>query len=241
MERFIFSMSKCFSIFFLFASIIVLCPLSFPCYSQELVEGFGSQFHRWERYVQDFRKDHNFALFMGRTEGSWKVRDFGSISEERYAMTGLVFKAQYSYHIPLWQSFGYFLGSSVGYYYESTRSANFKPSHSLHLPGLLVGVVYDFTPSTRVLFGLDAYLERLDGMEERNQEGKKALDATMLTRIDTGIMFDYFFSLNIAARIEAHQRNVAYNPMDNSEGKIESADFEKEDWWIGLGLVYHIL
>ena len=241
MERFIFSMSKRFSIFFLFATISVLLTHSLPTNGQELAEGFGSQFHQWERYVQDFRKDHNFALFMGRAEGTWKIRDFGSISDEKHAMSGVAIKAQYSYHIPLWQSFGYFLGSSVGYYYESARSANFRPVHSLHLPGLLVGLVYDFSPSTRVLLGLDTYLERLDGLEVRTQESIRVLDATMFTWIDTGIMFDYFFSLNVAARIEAHERNVAYDPMDNSDGKIESANFEKEDRWVGLGLVYHIL
>ena len=80
-----------------------------------------------------------------------------------------------------------------------------------------------------------------DGIKEKSQTESKVLDATMLTWVDTGLKFDYFFGLNIAARIEAHQRQVTYNPMDKSEGKVESANFEKEDWWVGLGLVYHIL
>ena len=241
MERFIFSMSKRFSIFCLFASIIVLLPLSNPGFGQELGEGFGSQFHPWERYVQDFRKDHNFAFFVGRAEGIWKVRDFGGISGDTYTMTGLVLKIQYSYHIPIWQRLGYFLGSTVGYYFESTKSAAFKPTHSLHLPGLLAGIVYDFSPSMRVLFGLDTYLERLEGMRERSLVVDRQLDATMLTLVDVGLMFDYFFGLNVASRLEMHERKVIYNPMDKSEGKVESAKFEKEDWWVGLGLVYHIL
>lgn len=241
MERFIFSMFRCFSIFFLFASISILFPQLMPAHGQESMEGFDAQLHQWERYVQEFRRDHNFSLFVGRTEGTWMVSDFGGLKGQEYAMTGVAVKIQYGFHIPLWLGLGYFLGSSVGYYFESIRSNSFKPAHSLHLPGLLIGLVYDFSPSFRVLLGIDTYLERLDGIKEQSSSQDSILDATMLTWFDSSLSFDYFFDLNLAARFEAHKRRVSYIPMDSSEGKIESASFNKQDWWLGVGLVYHIL
>ena len=224
---------------------IILALASFNanwCWAESLPE-LPYKKHPWNKYVHLFRQDHNFAFSAGTAQGTWNIKHFGNIEGKEFQSKAYLLKGQYSFHIPLWKRLGYFLGSSFGYYFESPSSEDFSPTTSLNLPGLLLGLSYNISPSLRVMGAVDTYLERLEGLKDRTDSANPLiLDATMLTLADAMLMSDYFFNLNFALRIEWHMRKILYSgPKRPNSALIERAKFEKEDHWFGIGVVYHHL
>ncbi len=224
--------------------------------------------HSWERHVRTFRREHNFAFSIGSSNGTWDVGEFGSLTDRQYDNSGLFSRFQYSFHIQLYKGFGYFLGSSMGYHYESTDARHpFKPAPSIMLPGLLVGLTYNISPAIRMSASMDAYLERYSDLEERDgrytdmsncvdDEGNDIEDCegeifdpeitvTMQT-YDRGYhaswYMDVFYNLYWAVRLEAHARKATFIKPHNSED-VEAIDarISKTDRWLGVGLLYHLL
>jgi len=147
-------------------------PANFLQRAQQTIVS-GEELHRWDRYVRGFRREHNFALSTGVSSGTWDVRRFGSLTKngpQKYDTTGVFTRFQYSFHLPFYSGFGFFLGSSIGYHYESAdKRKPFKPVPAYQFPGVLSGLVLNFNPVLRWSIGLDAYLERHNGIQERDQ------------------------------------------------------------------------
>jgi len=201
------------------------------------------QVHPWERYTQGFRKEHNVAVTTGSARGVWKIKRFSTIQDKEIPSEALWLKFQYSFHLPLWQGFGYLLGSSAGVLYEQDTKEGLKPGLAWHLPGLLVGVVYNYSPSFRVVLAEEIFLERMENLEARPPENPASLDANMLSLLDVSLSVDYFFSLHLGVRLDAHYRKIFYTAPENAyeERLPEGVSFEKQDRWLGLGIVYHFL
>ena len=202
----------------------------------------GRELHRWERHVRGFRREHNFALSLGVSSGTWDVDNFGSLSSRKFEHTGLFARFQYSFHIPLYRGFGYVLGSSVGYHYESTdRRRPFKPVAAVMFPGLLAGLTLNVTPALRATIAADAYLERHDGIKERDgREPDPEISVTLQT-YDIGAYFDLFYDLKWAVRIEAHYRLLQFLRPEGTSGRPIDAKLRKTDRWLGFGVLYHLL
>lgn len=200
------------------------------------------QRHRWYRYVRDFRGDHNFALASGVTTGFWEVGDMGTIGSGRFSDSGVFTKLHYSFHLPLYREFGYFLGSTAGYHVDTdTATRTFKPVSSVMFPGLLAGLVWNVTPAFRLSSGVDAYLERFDGLREKDGEGVDPQISVTLQAYDFGVFVDIFYELKWALRLEAHSRLLTYRKPAEAEGTPVDVDLVKRDQWVGFGLVYHLL
>lgn len=199
--------------------------------------------HPWQRYTQGFRKEHHFSLSMGSGQGRWKVGHFGDLHDDSLSASSLWVTSQYSFHIQLWDGFGYFLGSSIGFSYEKTSSEQFDTKPSWHLPGLSLGLVYNQSPVVRYLVFQEVYLERMENLSGFQGDEHLSLDANLFCLVDVAVAMDYFFSLRFGLRLEAHYRKVFYSSPDNAEGGNlpEGARFEKVDQWVGLGLVSHMI
>jgi hypothetical protein len=200
------------------------------------------ELHRWERHIRGFRREHNFALSTGISSGTWKVKRFGSIENKSYENTGIFSKFQYTFHLQWIEGFGYLLGSSTGYHYETAdRRSDFRPVDAMQYPGVVAGLVYNFNPVLRILTTLEAYLERHTGIEENDDVDEDRKIFVTLQAYDAGMFIDVFYDLAWGIRLEGHKRQVYYKRPYKSEGFPVDAEFSKTDQWLGLGLVYHLL
>lgn len=200
------------------------------------------ELHRWERHIRGFRREHNFSLSTGVSSGRWQVDRFGSIEDKSFENTGIFTKFQYTFHLQWIGGFGYLLGSSAGYHYETAdRRSDFRPTDAVQYPGVVAGLVYNFNPVFRVMTTFDVYLERHTGIEENDGVGENQKIHVTLQAYDAGLFMDVFYDLAWGIRLEAHVREVYYKRPYQSEGFPVDAIFSKKDQWLGLGLVYHLL
>lgn len=203
------------------------------------------ELHRWERHIRGFRSEHNFALTTGVSSGTWAISRFGPLSNQEFVESGVFAKFQYTFHIQAYRGFGYFLGSSLGYHYESEdRRRPFRPTPAPQFPGLLFGLVLNITPMIRTAILFDTYMERHDGLEARDDQKVSNIHVTMQA-YDGAVNLDFFYDLLWAIRLEAHRRYLAYTkpklPADKSLDYPVDAKLSKRDEWVGLGVVFHLL
>lgn len=205
-----------------------------------------TEFHRWDRHIRGFRRDHNFALSAGVSSGTWRVKRFGTLEDKKYDDSGVWTKFQYTFHLQIYKGFGYLLGSSVGYHYESVdKRREFKPVPAYQFPGVMAGLVMNINPVFRFTTAMDIYLERHNGIEERDGVGDDPEIFVTLQAFDAMATIDVFYDLNWALRLEGHKRHLNYqkpnrNKDDNASFAVD-ANLKKDDQWVGLGLVYHLL
>ena len=201
--------------------------------------------HPWQRYVRGFRRGHNFSFSVGATQGHWQIKSFGSLEPGRYSGSGIYSKFHYSFHLPIKWGLGYFVGSSVGYHFEAAETRqDFKPVPSYMFPGILAGLVFNVTPSVRVMLGADAFLERYNGLAERDDQGEDRNISVTMRSYDIQSGFEIFYDINWALRFEYHYRISQYfapREIDVSESTPVDVDFNKQDQWIGFGISYHLI
>jgi hypothetical protein len=147
--------------------------------------------------------------------------------------------------LQLYQGFGYFLGSGFGYHYEShDKRRAFRPTPAAQFPGLLAGLTLNVNPMFRASFSLYTYLERHDGIEAE-EGGETANIYVTVQTFDAGAYVDLFYDLVWALRIEAHRRYLTYIKPDLPDAKAASypvnASLGKDDDWVGVGIVFHLL
>ncbi|MCB9229253.1 MAG: hypothetical protein H6618_06550 [Deltaproteobacteria bacterium] len=222
--------------------ILMLLLLSSGLYTRSLLYGEEADPHPWEKYTQGFRKDHHFTLALGSGAGTWNIQRFGVIEKKHQHASSGWLTFQYEFHIQIYKGSGYFLGSSAGYLFEKSGDYISAPS-AWHLPGLTGGLVYEHSPTLRFLVFQAVYLERLDHMSTASASDSAELDANMLCFLDAALAADYFFSLEFGLRVEYHYRKSFYMPPAGSTDKKlpEGMLFDKQDHWLGLGLVMHTL
>ena len=201
-----------------------------------------SELHRWERFVRRFRRDHNFSLALGVGSASWQVEKFGTIQGRRYDNTSLFSLMRFAYHVQLVRGFGYFLGSTVGYNYETADSRRpFRPTSAIRFPGVLGGLVMNFTPSLRAGVGGDIYLERHDGVQERDRIDPDPEISFNMQVFELHAFFDIFYSINWALRISGGGRYMQFFKPRESKGLDIDGNIKKSDQFLGLGFVFHLI
>jgi len=200
------------------------------------------EFHHWQRYVRGFRREHNFTFSAGVSVGNWEIRHFGTMKSKKFSNSGIFSKGQYSFHLPFVDRIGYLLGSSFGYHYETTdKRRPYKSVPAVMFPGLLAGLSVNFTPAIRWIIAGEVYLERHDGIEERDKIEKDTKISITFHSYDINTAIDIFYKLNWALRIVTHYRQLRYfQPLNTSEKAVD-ANLNKTDRWLGFGLVFHLL
>lgn len=201
----------------------------------------------WERYVRGFRRDHNFSVSSGISRGHWVVDKFEEIESKRFYSEGVYSKFRYSFHIEIYHSFGYLLGSSAGYFQElknsKTKTQEFVPTSAYQFPGLVGGIVWDMSPMWRVTAAADIFLERHNNIKKRASEGHdEEVISVTAESLDLLATVDYFYTLTWGVRLEAHNRQSQLkSPTSNDKGYFPSIKITRKDQWYGVGLLYHIL
>jgi hypothetical protein len=58
---------------------------------------------------------------------------------------------------------------------------------------------------------------------------------------DGGLYADLFYDLSWALRVEGHVRHLEYRRPGKSSGYPVDAKLRKDDRWVGVGVLYHLL
>lgn len=196
----------------------------------------------WQGYTRGFRQQHNFGFFLGHAQSKWQIEPYDRSYHLSPSHQGIYFKSDYSFHIPIWQGFGYFLGSSAGFLLQdSSRKDSFAAATSIHFPGARLGVVWNISPVWRLSTGMDIYMERLNQLSWEKDRQKTALSLTMISQ-DIMIMLEMFYKLNSGVRLLLQKRSAIYqSPASHSKGKVVDSKIARQDFWLGIGIIYHLL
>lgn len=189
----------------------------------------------WNRVVRGFRHDHNFAIGLAYAGNEWKGY-LQRTSEEFSAETqGLEVQVDYSFHLPLYGSIGYTLGTGGAYIFREagtgTQAISVKQSYSL--PGINLGLVWNISERWRTTLSFVYGWQRIERMEVRTAFARENVALTGDVR-SWRWSFDYFLQLSLALRLEVEDFEFSYT----SE---ESLDLKKWGKQIHLGLVKHLI
>jgi hypothetical protein len=195
----------------------------------------------WDQSVLGFRREHNFSFIVGPTRGTWKVKHFNNQVNKSHDDSGWFSKVNYSYHEQLYEGFGYYLGSSAGYWQTTKRSNSVSVQSATMLPGVLAGFSLNITPGFRMISGIEYYLERWNSLAEDDDVAEDSRVSVTARAFDWLIGFDIFFRLKWGIRFEAHRRRVEYVRPDAPSGKPVDIMISREDEILALGLVYHLM
>jgi len=211
-------------------------PLQNPMGSVEA--DFKLQIHEWDRAVRGFRREHNFALLVGSAQEQWNLRAFGEAPENQsIPRTSYTSRFQYTFHIPMSGSVGYFLGSGIGTRIGRKKDANDRLQRptSLVLPGIIAGMAYNPTPVLRLTIGVDAYLERLDNIGFESAFADPAVKVSATGRVVSyHVAMELFFRLNWAIKLFWEQDVLRLKTAGD-------VDVSRTTRQLGAGLVYHLL
>ncbi|MGE0174124.1 MAG: hypothetical protein AB7T49_15105 [Oligoflexales bacterium] len=210
--------------------------------STERFEKIRGELHNWERSVRGFRRDHNLSLVGGYTQNTWTFREHPKISqaqiEAQYA------QADYTFHLQLFRSLGYYLGSSIGYQAkEKSDDPEVATFRTYTLPGLKMGLVLNPHPILRLSSGLSLNLDRIERLKgPASPDGTERRSISITTRV-LGFHFasDFFFQLPWAVRVEFETRTVYYSPIASNTDSPLRISFGKAEKRLGIGIVYHLI
>lgn len=206
------------------------------------ITSFRKNVSEWDTVIRGFRREHNFSVTGGLSQSRWRIGKVEpSFNDER--ARGYYYRLQYHYHIKIVDSFGYYLGSSfTALPYEFFRNdEKYSVERSFSIPGLSLGLVWDFSSVFRGLVGFEGQLQRIEHLEYQGQEAP-ARKATITTRVlGAYLAVDLFYQLNWALRLEATWRQYNYKPPADSSQYAVDMELNKSESLYGLGLVYHLI
>lgn len=212
--------------------------------SLEQIEAYRRNLHRWDRLVRGFRRDHSLTVQAGTSRGTWRIRGPHEAAEREVATLGTNLTFQYTFHIPLAKSFGYYLGSAFGEVFEErSHDTRFHIYRTLELPGVLAGFVLNFTPAFRSTVGLDAGMARVERLAVPDASTGQDQMINVTTRYLAGVgALEFFFDLRWALRLEGAYRRTFYTPPLNlGKDSVLKSSLGKAEQRYGIGIVHHLL
>lgn len=209
------------------------------------------EIHVWQRYVQNYREGHHFTFSTGIGSGEWIIDRLGTLENKTFRSSGVYGNFRYSYFLPIYNKFGYLLGSSMGYFHENKNSSDeFNAASAIYFPGVDFGLSYNVNPGFRTSFILSYGLNRIDGIEESDgissRDDGVSDDPRLFVNLSVYsflLSFDYFFSLNWGLSIDLSQKFSDYQSpvISSAEAPPVDAIMKKSEQMLGISLIYHLL
>ncbi len=212
--------------------------------SLERIDNYRRQLHRWDRLVRGFRREHNFALLGGTSLGNWRVRDPKGPPQREVSTESTFSRFAYTFHIPWYRGFGYYLGSSFGMNFSEYEAGGgeFAVGRTYSLPGVLAGFVLNVTPAFRATLGLDAHLMRAERFLVLDNTGNAKRISFTTRKIGFNVGAEVFVDLKWAIRAEFAANRIYYkSPEELSHNSLLDAGIGKEEKQVALGIVYHLI
>ncbi len=189
----------------------------------------------WERVVRGFRHDHNFSFNLGFAQNHWK--GYLQRTSESFQAKSDAFELEvdYSFHLPLFGSLGYTLGTGASWVIEeAVKDADaFKVDRSFSLPGISVGLVWNINERWRTLSTFTYGWQRIERLRLKTPFASENIAVSGDVR-SFRWAFDYFYQLSWALRFQMEQSDFAYTSK-------ESLDLEKSAREFQIGLAKHLL
>ena len=220
--------------------------------SFQRLKNIRQRLHEWDRTVRGFRLGHHFHGYIGQERGSYRVN--GSLIEEGTGQSNhfahdfdtkaSYWAFQYSYHIPLAGSFGYYLGSTIGLIYdESSSDGELQVDRMMMLPGVTLGLVYNFSPAIRVFGGVNAQLVRFERFQEKHSGEAISPTTTYFNghALVNQIGLDLFFQLHWAVRVHREDAVIKNNKVFGASGSELGVSRRKKAERYLFGILYHII
>ena len=196
--------------------------------------------HRWEHIVRGFRKEHHFALTASLGSGEWHLDRIAELVNSRHRSSSVGSGFRYSFHIPLYKSFGYFLGTETGYQIERDVDPDINPPEVTKFPGIIAGFVYNFSPVLRLRAGMSLYLERWDDFKLKHAVNEPSFSVT--TRVLKGLVgLDVFYNLYWGVSVEYQTSKNHFLRPEDATNFLVDADIAKKDSQIAVNLTYHLM
>lgn len=196
----------------------------------------------WWHLLEGFRKAHNLNLNIFYAQGQWNINHFSSIQNMKYTFHSSNYKFYYSYHIPIIKRFGYFLGTSVGFSLLHSELKDLNNPNIYMLPGFIGGFIININSLHRIYSGIDLYLERWENFKDQDDiEDSSSIHITARSyNWFAGI--DIFYAFKEAIRIEFQKKQSLFSFAKERIKDIKTqAKIYKNETWIGIGIVYHLL
>ncbi|MCX6116551.1 MAG: hypothetical protein NT027_03345 [Proteobacteria bacterium] len=193
--------------------------------------------------MRKFRRDHHLSIQSTYEKGQWVVGSFGRIENEEFPSTGFDLGIQYSFHIQLESKFGYYLGTLAGYFIELEKRGqrDFGPSSMWKLPGLLGGLVYNYSATGRVSVGAAGYLSRIVKLSAKGLAGEDEEISVTGETFDYFVSWERFVSLNSAIKIQYVNHRLWVPPARDAERFALDARIKRFSQGVSLGATYHFL
>ncbi len=193
---------------------------------------------RWDQVLRGFRKGHNFVLALALDSGCWEGQLPSTQQQDEvvthdfyYRTSQYSLRFSYAFHIQIGGGLGYYLGTQFGSNLFETADSkqNYRRARMFSLPGILAGLVYDVSPTVRVLLGVGAHLKRIDKFYAYPEK------AVVTARVvSPGIKIDYFLTLSDGLRLEYEDYLLKFRRSDSLTIKRKGKSFM-------LGWVRHLI
>ena len=221
--------------------------------SLERLESYRAELHRWDRVVRGFRLAHNFTVAAGRRKNLWRysgtllssTNEDGDIFQEsiRGSSTteyNMVYGC-YTFHIPIGYSWGYYLGSSVGFSgAELGVDDSFQVGRRIQLPGLVVGVVWSLSPAIRLSVLADGHMVRFERVSEKAL-GEQSPIFFHATGVASEVTLEFFYQLGSALRVSYVSELLEFRPTNGASGEGLGLARSSVGSGFMFGYAYHMI
>lgn len=217
-------------------------PVGYTTKKLERIFKLRGKAHRWEHIVRGFRKEHHFSVIGSAASGEWRFQRYGDAVNDVQRSSGYELRLRYEFHIPLYKSFGYFLGSGFGAQKERSADSRLQNPKIIKLPGITGGFVWNLSPVVRLKSGMELYLERWDGLGLETGPLSKQESVSVTTRVvSLFAAIDIFYDLYYAVGFEYSQKKNHYLKPEKAANQRVNADLEKVESTASLVMTYHLM
>ena len=214
------------------------------------LDAYRAQLHQWDRVVRGFRFAHNFSLGISNRKKRWKMS--GAISHDNvdnlysstYATEATMVIFSYSFHLPISDSFGYQLGSSIGVSLsEASVDKEMETERTLELPGVIVGFVWNVSPALRLSVALDGHLLRVEKLTEAHSGSDLPKSVVYMNGVGfhPEIAAEFFYRIGSALKLAYVYSFEQFTSPDGSEGSPIGVSRSNQGKGLLIGVTHHII
>ncbi len=158
----------------------------------------------WDKAIRGFRAEHNFSVGIG-SDSSLLGAAKGTGSRITSRSESLRAEVAYSFHLPIFKGFGYYLGSTAGLIREQFNDNQFQGNYNMILPGLDAGLAWNLSNRWRLGLGYTFGWQRVESLKIQDFTDEGAKVSINGESVSYRASIDYFFKLSEAVRIEFEQ------------------------------------
>jgi hypothetical protein len=211
-----------------------------------------------EEFLPSFRSGHNISLLLSEEYSHWSLNqthlnyapganqsNLSSIvidpAEESKLISAFFFR--YSYHINILSGFGFFVGSTVGFFLSNGNygaSQNFYPGFGVSFPTVMGGLVQNIGQKFRILSGIEYGAAWFPKMHVLTQSGDSKNLAPVPDMASFYVGLDHFYSNNKAMSLYSGYRQILNTCLSNCSTSLylNSLNIKDKSIYVQFGLTW---